>query len=273
MIMDLEIDESKVFYSVGSFLGVISILYFGHELILDLSPTVKSLMLFSGTALFLGSADIFENGLLKSSFYIFSAFSYLSFLIYLFAKFSLSSTQVFGVLSASSVLFIGLGYLRSEKEYSLDKNQSKKVLAGILIVLSVLIAFDLTGAQAEYNLSLNEQVEVTEGEEFELGVLEITNEFPLSRDIDIPNFEGCISASADREPSQIFISPDRENIISGSSKIEIPLTDEVHSRSGNTSISGNYGIKQGECPGELENQTIYVQETGGNSILRSVSRD
>lgn len=272
--MDFDLDESKLLYGLGAFLGIVAIIYFGQELILDLSPTVKSLILVSSTVMFLGAAEYTKHATLKSSFYVFSAFSYLSFLVYIFARFQFSSGQVFLVLAASSGVFIGLGYLRSEKGYTVDREQARKVLGAVLALVVLAVVFDVAGAQPEYSLELRENVEVAGGEEFEIGVLEVRNDFPLSRNIDVPGFGGCLSASSDLERRGVYISPENKGLISGSTTERIRLTETVRSRPGeNVSLSGNYSIVQGECPSDPDEMTIYIQESDGHEILSSAARD
>lgn len=273
--MDLEIDESKIFYGLGSFLGVISILYFGHELILDLSPTIKSFILLSSTAMFLGAAEYVRNGVLKSSFYVFSSFSYLSFLVYMFARFSFSSEQIFLILAASSTVFVGLGYFRSEKGYSLNKEQSKKVLGAVITLVAVAVVFDVMGSQPEYSLELHESVEVVEGEEFEIGVFEIRNDFVLSRNVDVPTFRGCLYMSEDHEPRNIYIHPDDPGLIGGGETERTSLADTVNSpHRENVTYSGNYSVVRGqECPSDAEERTIYISEGEEFEMLRSEIRD
>lgn len=266
--MDYKIDESKLLYGLGAFLGIIAIIYFGHELILDLSPTIKSFILLSGTVMFLGAAEYVRHGFLKSSFYIFSAFSYLSFLVYMFSRFSFGSEQIFLILAASSAVFIGLGYLRSEKGYEITQDQAKKVLGAVVALVALAIVFDVVGAQPEYNLELNETVEVVEGEEVEIGVLEIKNQFPLSRNVDTPRFGGCIFFEEGQDGRNLYVSPDAEGIIEGSNTKRLPLTERVRSqRDQNVSVSGNYTVVNEECPSEPEEKTIYIHEGESNGII------
>ena len=274
--MDFKIDESKLLYGLGAFLGIVAIIYFGHEIILDLSPTVKSFILLSSTVMFLGSAEYVKHGILKSSFYIFSAISYLSFLLYIFARFSFTSEQIFLILAASSAAFIGMGYLRSEKGYEVTRDQAKKVLGALMILVALAVVFDVVGAQPEYNLELNERVEVNAGEEFEIGVLEIKNDFPLSRNVDAPIFRGCMFIEEGQDGRNIYINPDAGGMISGGTTARISLTENAHYESHedqNVSISGNYTVINEECPSEPEERTVYIHEAEGSGIISSVARD
>lgn len=274
--MDFKIDEAKLLYGLGAFLGIVAIIYFGYELILDLSPTVKSFIFLSSTVMFLGAAEYVRNGILKSAFYIFSAFSYLSFLVYMFARFSFSSEQIFLILAASSAVFIGLGYLRSEKGYEVTRDQARRILGTLMVLVALAIVFDVIGAQPEYGLELNENVEVTAGEEFEIGVLEIQNDFPLSRNVDTPTFRGCLFIEEGHDGRNIYFSPDAGGLVGGSKTERIPLIENAHyerHEDQNVSISGNYNVVNEECPSEPEERTIYVHAGEDLGILSSVSRD
>lgn len=274
--MDFKIDEAKLLYVLGAFLGIIAIIYFGHELILDLSPTIKSFILLSSTVMFLGAAEYVRQDILKSSFYIFSAFSYLSFLVYMFARFSFSSEQIFLILAASSAVFIGLGYLRSEKGYEVTQDQARKVLGALIVLVALAVVFDVLGSQPEYSLELHKTVDVAEGEEFEIGVLELRNDFLLSRNIDTPTFRGCLFIEEGHDGRNIYVNPDVGGLVSGGTTDRISLTEDAHyerHEDQNVTISGNYTVVNEECPSEPEERTVYIHEAGDSRALSSIDMD
>lgn len=275
--MELEIDESKLLYGLGAFLGIMAIIYFGYELILDLSPTIKSFILLSGAAVFIGGAEYVRQGLMKSSFYIFASFSYLSFLMYMFVRFSFGSEQIFLILAASSAVFIGLGYLRSEKGFNLARGQAKKFVAAVLVLVAILMVFDVLGSQPEYTLELENSVEIVKGEEVTLGEIVVRNDFLFSRNLEMPTFRGCVFVQEGFDGENIYISPDTSGLISGSSEKRIPLNEEVHFRVSeedrNITLKGNYSIVNSECPDEPEERTIYVHEGEESGVISSIVRD
>lgn len=267
-VMDFSFDESKFLFGVGALLGVISIFYFGLELIFDLSPTIKSAILVVFSALFFVLGDFVDSDLLGISTYVFSGFTYLSFLIYVSVRFSLSQTQTLALLAGSSALFLGLGYVRNEELYSLDSQTSKKASAALLGILLILVAVDVAGSQPEYRLELKDEASVSNGETY-IGVLEVENSFPLSRNIDLPSYDGC-AAYNETAKDGLYISPDSEGIINGSATETYNLTEDIRVRelneppAGDTRrerevIGGDYNIKTGECPDRPDsNKTIYV---------------
>jgi len=64
--MELDWDGSKILYVVGGFPGIISIIYFGQELIFNLSTAVKAFILFSTIAVFIKAAEYIQTGSLKT---------------------------------------------------------------------------------------------------------------------------------------------------------------------------------------------------------------
>ena len=264
--MDFEIDESRMLYGLGAFLGVVAILYFGQEIILGLSPTIKSFILFSASVFFLGAAEYVRQGLLRTSLYFFSVFSYLSFLVYIFMRFSFSSEETFLILALSSIAFIALGYLKSEREYELDQDQSRKLLGVIAALVALTIVFDVMGAQPEYELELKDSVEVVEGERTYFGQLVIKNDFLLSRNVEASSYQGCLFAEDyDRG---VYLSPDAPDLISGDTTSRFNLTDTIVSRTENVTVSGNYTVRREECPSEPEPGVIYIYEDDDGEFMR-----
>lgn len=276
--MDFNLDESKILYGLGAFLGVISIIYFGHELILGLSPTVKSFILVSASAIFILSGDLTSNNLLKNSVYVFSGFAYIIFLTYVFAKFDLSQLQTFGLLAGSSAAFISLGYLRSEDIYSLNPDKSKKIISFLAVLLVISVGFDVLGSQPEHQLELKDDVKVSEDEEFSVGVIRVENNFPLSRNIDLSNYKGCIAYNKSFSDN-LYFYPEGSGIIGGGETQKFDLNDRVHFRGPpvenhgeeieqeRKDISATYEVKNMECPEELESQTIYLTSDNDSSSI------
>lgn len=266
--MNFEIDESRMLYGLGAFLGVIAILYFGQELVLDLSPTVKSFILFSATVAFISGAEYSDQSTLRSAFYLFSAFSYLSFLVYIFLRFSFSSGQIFLILVSSSIAFMILGYVRSEDLYDLDDQQAEKAIATVAAFIAIAVVFDVGGPQPEYSLELKDSVEVGENQEIKFGELEVRNDFALSRNIDVPTYGGCLAVSPEKVRG-VHVSLDAPDLMEGDSTLSFNLTETFGSRpEENTSVSGNYVISQGECPRSPEPGTVYIQESVDGEVIR-----
>ncbi len=265
--MDFDFDDSWFLYGTGALLGVVSILYFGLELIFDLSPTVKSVVLVSFSAGFLISGGLTDSRLLRNLAYLFSGVTYLSFLIYVILRFMPSEASIFGLLAASSIIFTVLGYLRGRKRFEPGSESSRKLLAALGIFLALILVYDVTGAQPDYKLELKKEITVNESE-IVLGELTVENSFPLSRNIELPDYDGCIAYNQSMRDG-IYIRLGDEKMIAGGESKHYKLEDQIKLRSrgekklGDTIrdreiITGNYTIKTGECPERPENKTIYI---------------
>src|SRR6056297_3307436 len=108
--MDFDFKISNLLYIIGILLGIIAVVYFGREIIADLSPTIKSIVLLMAFPVFLASGDLIQKRILDKFFYIISVLSYLVFLWYISDTFSLGSNIIFLSLVISSLLFIVIGY-------------------------------------------------------------------------------------------------------------------------------------------------------------------
>jgi hypothetical protein len=253
--MDLDFDGSWFLYGTGALLGVISILYFGLELIFDLSPTVKSAVLICSSAAFLLSGELTDSKLLRNSVNLFSGVTYLSFLIYVILRFNPSETSIFGLLAISSVIFTVMGYLRSRKGFE----------------LALILVFDVTGAQPEYEVELKEEVSVNNSE-IVLGELKVVNRFPLSRNIELPDYDGCLAYNQTMRDG-IWISFNEEKMIAGGETENYKLKDQIKVRNigerppaetirHNEITKENYTVKTGECPEKPKNMTVYITKSG-----------
>ena len=258
--MELNWDGSKILYVVGGFLGIISIIYFGQELILNLSMAVKAFILFSTAAVFIEAAEYIQTGSLKAVSYILAGVSYLSMLLYIFGRFNFNSELTFLILAASSAAFTLLGYWKSEKNLKLGREKFKKFMAltGILVVTAIV--FDVTGAQPETSVELKDSVKVVDGERFSVGTLQVRNDFLLPRLIDVENIDGCL-VSPEGMREGIYLDADFEDTIPGKTTVERNLTDTLYpSPEENATITGNYSIKSGDCRRNSENSTIYITD-------------
>lgn len=268
--MDLDFDSSYILYGLGAILGIAAIIHFSSELILSLSPTVKSVLLFLlfGLLLLLGNRT--EIKPLDIALYTLSAASYLVFLTYTIGKFDYTANQTFILLGLSSVLFLGLGYLVREKDFRVSMEQAKNWSIGILVLGLALVAFDAAGAQTTYLLEPEQQVTVTQepGQQVQVGEVTATNRFLFSRQLELPNYRGCLYLpdSAAREQVDVSIhydyrSTDSRNLIGGSEQRQYPL-QLGHTRvleDQNISSMENIPVEQMEsCPEESDVGLVIV---------------
>jgi hypothetical protein len=167
---------------------------------------------------------------------------------------------------ASAALFMGLGYIKSEEEFKLTKKQSKAILVGIAVLIFAVGIFDSLGATPKYEINLKDNIEVVEGHEIIFGTLEVRNNFLFSRNMEMPNLEGCIATG--EEPRRIHDSIGSDGLIGGKETKSFNLTDEVRSRhDSNITVLGNYSIVEGECPEEPEQGTIYAKIDSNTDLM------
>jgi hypothetical protein len=280
--MDLDLDDSWLLYGIGALLGLISILYFGLELVFDLSPTFKSSVLLFSSAVFLISAELTESNLLRNSLNLFSGVTYLSFLIYIILRFSPSETIIFGLMAVSSAIFTVMGYYRNRKGFELGYENSKRLVGVLGACIALMLVFDITGAQPKYKLELKEQVSVNNSE-IVLGKLSVENRFQLSRNIELPEYDGCIAYNETMRDG-LWIRFDEDEIVGGGETENFKLKDQIRVRNigerpsgetirDNEVIKGTYTVKTGECPERPENKTVYLTISEGSTDVYSGLED
>lgn len=195
--MSFDIKGSHLMYIVGIVLGIIAVVYFGREIIADLSPTIKATLLLTAFPTFLSGGSLIKKRILDKLFYVLSVFSYLVFLWYIFHTFELGSNTIFIALVISSIIFIGIGY-QWEKGIKIRKKWKKIILVVLIVFAIVLVSYDVAGAQPSYKLDLENNVN------FEgvwermgrprqyIGYLVVKNDFLFSRHTNPPDLSACL---------------------------------------------------------------------------------
>lgn len=160
---DQDLDYSKVFYGSSALFAVLSVLYLGFEYLQDLSPFTISAFVFAvfAATFFLSSTQKSRTKLLYS---LISAGSYIVFLIYVNAKFLETTDQVLASLIISAGLFSVLGYIYTERKDLLpDESQIKYVLAGLTVLMTLLLLYDVFFVEALFLADLNDEVSFEPG--------------------------------------------------------------------------------------------------------------
>lgn len=202
--MDIEFESSKVLYLVGALLGVAAIVYFSMEIIVELSPTLKSATLLLGFVFFFAAAQYADSDPLDAVLYVLAAGSYLVFLGYTVFRFTLGANGVFLLLAASSTLFIALGYALHEKEVGLTGRQAAVAMAAVVAVVVAGAAFDYLGPQATIETEFRDTVSVesveSPDEQVVVGEAVASNPFVLSRTAELPGLHACLPATGATQP-------------------------------------------------------------------------
>lgn len=194
--MDIELDSSKILYVVGALLGIATIIYFSAEIIVELSPTLKSGILLLGFVFFFTTAQYTHDTLLDLVMYVLSAGSYIVFLAYTIIRFNLSENEVFLLLGASTILFVGLGYALHEKEFRLKRKHARIGMVALVLLTVVGVGFDFLGSQPTVETEFRSDISIEGIDSAEnrvtLGEVTVQNSFVLSRTAELPNYHACV---------------------------------------------------------------------------------
>lgn len=190
--MDLGLDSSTAFYSLGVIFGIFTIIYFGIEVIVEISPVAKSAILLLSSVVFFSATGLTVSRWKNIPLYALASFSYLIFVAYTLAKFQFGSVGTFLMLAGSSTVFFGAGYLVSERDVEVPQDKAKYiVIAGVLLIAGLFV-FDATGSEAQVDLQLRNDVNMSYGSETSLGTVHVSNSFLLPRSYELPNYDACL---------------------------------------------------------------------------------
>ena len=266
--MAFDLDSSHILYGLGAVLGVYTVLYFGLEVILSLSPATKSIMLVAGSAAFFLGAGYLETEKVSNILYGFSGVSYLVFTGYTLLRFDFSSEMTFLFLGGSSALFIFLGYKVSDGGFGFERSDYKKAVTGLVAVAAVLLVFDVLGAQPQHELKVKEKVELETGENV-VGTYTISNSFLLPRDADVRRYSACVYSEDERE-IRSFSSVEWEespkllyhsDSVKGNLTVRVPQV-EPRREEEQMNLSGSFEVEQmEECPDSVEGKKVVVAES------------
>lgn len=182
------IDQTKIFYGASAFLGILAIFYFGFEYLVALSPFTISIILFALFLAFLGVGIKKEENTAVLS-YIFSAGAYIIGLMYTTGKFNFNSDQIMLSLVFSSGLFAGLGYLITQREFELEKEQFMYGLAAITVIVGGLIVYDIASDPVRYDYSIVDEVEINDS--MVVGEVTVEKTSYLPQESRSPDFHVC----------------------------------------------------------------------------------
>jgi hypothetical protein len=217
------IDQSKIFYGASSFLGLLAIIYFGFEYLVDLSPFSISAILFSVFVFFL-VLGLRIGGNTSVLSYVFSSGAYVVALFYTLARFNLGSNGVQISLIISSGLFAALGYYITQKDLELSKKQFRSILLAVGVVLALLTAYDIASGELSYSYELKEEVELNET--VSIGEVTVEKDSFLPYDARSINFNGCLSHS--EEPMHISgFSSSTDTMVFGHLRNTEPIVIEL----------------------------------------------
>lgn len=203
--MDIELDSAAILYALGAVTGIAAVVFFGAEVAVALSPTVKAALLLAGFVAFLVAGLSLPVDLPAAVAYVLAAAAYLVSVGYTVSRFRPGSRVTFLLLAASSVLFVGLGYLVRERGLDLTRREAGAVVAVVLVAGAGLVALDAAGPDPAYRLELRDSANVTSGESVRVGTLVADNRFALSRTMDVPEYYACVYTPDRRAPTRVDV--------------------------------------------------------------------
>lgn len=272
----MKLETSSILNTFATIFFIISVIYFSSEVVFQLSPVTKSLLIFSMAAIMISAGVMFSNRIWSALSYISGFLSYIVFLIFTISRFDLNTEVILGFLLASALGFSLLGNLIDKEKISLDFRSFKYIAAALIILSALITAVDMTGAQTEYTTQIKESIVLEEGEN-RLGTVTATNNFFLARTYELPDYEACRNDGVEHD-----IRPDvahyetEEGVIAGSStrEFDINFTTRFYEINPETDQPERKG--EGEefqvelsdgCPNNPENGTVYVFKQKDNEIL------
>lgn len=262
--MGFDWDISQILYMVGVLFGVTSLIYFGRELILKLSPVIKSAVLFLIFGGFFAGAEYIPDRSTSKFLYLISASSYIVSFVYSVSKFNCTAEQIFFGLLISSVLFMGLGYLKGEGN-ELRKKNLKAALILITAAIIILLSFDIIGPRPNTNLELKETINTTNRIEIDLGKLKVSNNFLFTRNFEKPNYGACVHTPEERD---LWVDVERkkgeQDTIKGNKKLNLNLQLNIPPRrKEDFEELGVLEVKKVEdCPEESQPGNLFVFKRG-----------
>lgn len=190
--MDLGLDSSTAFYTLGVIFGIFTIIYFGIEVIVEISPVAKSAILLLSSMVFFSATGLTTSRWKNIPLYSLASFSYLIFVAYTLVKFQFGSVGTFLMLAGSSTVFFGAGYLVSERDVEVPREKAKYLVVVGVVLIAALFIFDAMGSEAQVDLQLRNDVNMTYGSETALGTIHVSNSFVLPRSYELPNYDACL---------------------------------------------------------------------------------
>jgi hypothetical protein len=195
------INDETLLYALGVVFALGTLAFFARDVVFDLSITVTALLLFVAFAAFLVAGLTIDHDSLGSVAFAISGLAYVVGLGYVVTRYELSETGVFGLLAASTILFVGLGYALQEGRLTLDRSTARRLLVGLAVVGVVFVGADSVG-EMRSSVDLDEEVvlngtmappdePIVAGDQ-QVGSVTVRNPTLFTRTIELPSLEGCL---------------------------------------------------------------------------------
>jgi len=209
------INGETLLYALGVAFALGTLAFFARDVVFDLSISVTALLLFVAFAAFLVAGLAVDHGSLGSVAFAVSGLAYVVGLGYVVTSYQPSETRIFGLLAASTILFVGLGYALQEGRLALDRPTARRVLVGLAVVGVLLVGADSIGEMTstvdlDDEVVLNGTMEPSDGPvvfgDRRIGSLTVRNPTLFTRTVDLPSLEGCLVGIDDRRRAGVDLA-------------------------------------------------------------------
>lgn len=266
--MNFEVDPAKILYAVGVLFGVAAVAYFARDIVFELSITVRALLLLLAFIILLVAALAAARKTFVLVFAVLAAAAYLAFIAYTLSRFDVGADGTFLVLLVSAGLFLGLGYLVREREFSPSTSNARYAVVVVFLLAVALVGADVVASEVTYEVDLNDEATVGDRGQVILGTLTMENQFVFREPIDRPQAFACIYVPAMDEydmrphPVEYRVGEDRvPDSIAGAGTIPATMTVRLSDEEAAT-LDDPLPIENAEeCP-EAGNEPRIVVVTG-----------
>lgn len=256
--MNKGLASSTAFYILGMVFGLFTILYFGMEVIIEISPAVKSVILFLSSITFFSATGLATSKWRNIPLYFLASVSYLIFVGYTLVRFNFGSATTFLILAGSSTAFLAAGFMVNEKQVNIPEKKARYLVAAGVIMIIGLFLLDLSGPQAQADTTFRNSLNMSNGEEKAIGTVQINNDFILPRATELPDYRAC---TEDPLRANVYVEKEGDTV-SGKSKVEMELKARLYGPQTENMTSKTFTVKQTEDCVEKEGQ-ISVYESRG----------
>lgn len=190
-----DVDGSIIMYIFGIVFGVLSILYFARDILVSLSVTVKSMVLYSIAALILSGSIVVGSSVLTIILLLFCGFMYTAATVYVWNMYNFEKIGKFLLLAISSVLLLGVGRsLQSNIFQGVDAYILLSIGMVPLILTFIVSIFDiLEDNPVKYEIEFEEKINDPNPRDQEIGTIKVINNSRFRRKYDIPSYNIMIS--------------------------------------------------------------------------------
>ncbi len=185
-------DPSLLLLVVAAFLGVLSVGLLGVHDVFGISPTLKLIVFFLASLLFI-LTGVYVESPLDYFAYLLAVSLYLSGL-YQMTFFGFDTAVYFAVTAAGSAFMVGASYLIQQDSREVSRGDFRLYSAVLMLSITAFFSYGMSAPEPTYTFIANE-APVVEGDAMELGKLSVHNPFLFSSRLDFPGYDVCMSGS------------------------------------------------------------------------------